>query len=202
VQIVRLHDSSRRPASWMEVIRPGQFAVFARIEPSGGPCDAEGLPFASPDAASCAIFESFAEARAFCEAAVERHPAVRYDLFDSGGRTQPALLTVTHRDRSSGLETGPVQTRRRRVLAWVLIGVGAPLVAYATLVPRERESFLPAFLGLSMIIFGGRILWLNLALRETERAREARVAAATAESPAAPPRSADPSRSTRPPAPQ
>ena len=30
-----------------------------------------------------------------------------------------------------------------------------------------------------MILFGGRFLWLNLALRETEREREARLARAS-----------------------
>ncbi len=200
MQSVRLHDPSRRPVSWTEVIRPGQFAIFARIEPAGVPCDVEGRPFPRPDEASCAILGSFGEARAFCEAAVERHPAVRYDVFDSDWRTRPALLTVVHRDRASGLESGPAQMRVRRVIAWALIAVGVPLVVYATLVPRERESFLPAFLGLSMIIFGGRILWLNMALRETERAREARVAAATSEPPGPPPDSGDPTGSSRPPA--
>jgi hypothetical protein len=40
---------------------------------------------------------------------------------------------------------------------------------------------LPAFLGINMVIIGGRLLWLNLALRETERARERRLASASAD---------------------
>ena len=37
------------------------------------------------------------------------------------------------------------------------------------------QSVLPGFLGLNLLIVGGRLLWFNLALRETERARHERL---------------------------
>jgi hypothetical protein len=175
VQIVRLHDPGRRPADWTEIIRPGQFAIFAKDDATGAPCDLEGARFADPATATCGIVDSPAEARAFCDAAVMRHPAVRFDVFDAEGRTRPAILTVVHPDRAAALDTSPREMRRRRVIAWVLIVAGVPLIVFAYLEFRERDIILPAFLGINMILIGGRLLWMNLALRETERVRDARL---------------------------
>jgi hypothetical protein len=175
VQIVRLHDAARRPASWTEIIRRGQFAAFAKDEAKGVPCDLDGMRFADAEAATCAIFDTVADARAFCEAAVQRHPALRVDLFDADGRTQPPLLTVIHPQRAAGLETSSRQMRIRRVAAWALIVLGIPLMIYAYLEIRERDIILPAFFGINMVLIGLRLLWMNLALRETERVREERL---------------------------
>jgi hypothetical protein len=202
VQIVRLHDPSRRPASWTEIIRPGQFAVFASDAESSAPRDLDGARLASADDAVCAIADSLDEARRASEAAVARHPSLRLDIFDAEGRARPPLLTVLHPDRAGSLEQAPASMRMRRILAWTLIVIGVALDVYAALVPPEREIFLPAFIGLNAIIFGGRFLWLNLALRETERAREARVAAAIAGPPGPPAEPADPTRPGGRPAPR
>lgn len=176
--------------------------MFARIEPDGVPCDLEGAPFADPNAGTCALFDSIADARACCDAAVHRYPVVRYDLFDSDGRTKPPLLTILHPDRASTTETAPLQMRRRRTIAWALIVIGAPLIGYAYVEYDEHDIMLPAFFGINMILVGARLLWMNLALRETERAREARVAEATAARPASSSDSADPRPPSRHPAPR
>jgi len=178
VQIVRLHDPGRRPASWTEIIKDGQFAAFAKDAASNVPCGADGARFAGGAAATCAIFDSFAEARAFCQAAVLRRPTLQFDIFDAEGRTQSPLLTVVHPERAANLETSPRQARWRQVTAWVLIATGVPLMAFAYVEAGNRDIMLIAFLGINMVIIGGRLLWMNLALRETERRRETRVAAA------------------------
>jgi hypothetical protein len=179
VQIVRLHVPGRRPASWTEIIQRGQFAVFAKDAATGVPCDHEGARFADPAAGTCAIFDSVAEARTFCEAAVHRHPDLQFDIFDSGGRTQPPVLTVTHPERAGALETSPRQMRRRRVLGWTLVVAGVPLLLFAYAEDRQRDTILAAFMGINAIIVGARLLWMNVALRETERAREERLAQAS-----------------------
>lgn len=172
---MRLHDPGRRPPDWTELTRPGQFAAFAKHAVTGVPCDADGKPFPSASAATCAIFDSFAEARAFCEASVRRHAAVQFDLFDAEGRVHPPLVTIVHPDRAAALETSPRQMRTRQVIAWSLIAAGVPLMVFAYVEFRERDIILPAFLGINMAIIGGRLLWMNLALRETERARKRRL---------------------------
>jgi hypothetical protein len=175
VRVVRLHDPGRRPADWTEIIQPGQFAIFAKAGSTGVPCDLEGRPFPNQAETSCAIAESIADARTFCEAAVHRHPTVQFDVFDSDGRTHPPVITVVHPDAAGALETSPRAMRIRQVMAWGLIAAGIPLIVFAYVEYRERDIILPAFLGINMVIIGGRLLWMNLALRETERTREERL---------------------------
>jgi len=179
VQVVRLHDPSRRPASWTDVIRPGQFAAFAKSQATGVACDAGGQPFADDAASTCLFFDSIHDARAWCEEAVQRQPSLRFDIFDAEGRVHPPLLTVLHPGRAATLDTSPPQMRRRRMMAWSLMGAGVPLVIYSYVEFREREIILTAFVGINMIIVAGRLLWMNLAIRETERAREARLVEAS-----------------------
>ena len=175
MRIVRLHDPGRRPAAWTDIILPGQFAVFATDDATGVPCDMDGVRFAA-GAETCAIVDSIDEARVVCETALQQHPSIRFDVFDSDGRTRPPILTVLHPDRADALETSPRQMRKRQVIAWALIIAGIPLMVFASVEYRERDIILPAFLGINMVIVGGRLLWMNLALRETERTRERRLA--------------------------
>ena len=175
MQIVRLHDAGRRPASWTEIIRAGQFAVFAKDEASGMPCDLDGGRFTNVGAATCAIIDSIEEARTLCEAAVQRHPSLRLDVFESDGRTRPPLLTFMHPARGRTEETSPGRMRLRRASAWALIALGIPLVAVAWRAPEERDVILPIFFGINMVLVGLRLLWMNLALRETERTRKERL---------------------------
>ncbi len=176
VQVVRIHDAGRRPASWAEIIRPGQFVVFSKDVDSGVACDACGRRFAVAADATCVIVDSLAEAEAFCAAALQSAASVRFDVFDAGGRATPPLLTVVHPSRARTLDTDPRVQHRRRVIAWTLVALGLPLIAYAYWKHTEREMLLAGFIGINMVIAAGRLLWFNLGVRETERERETRVA--------------------------
>jgi hypothetical protein len=175
VEVVRIHDPQRRPGSWTEIIKAGQFAAFAKDAASGAPCDQHGRPFADPALATCMIFESLSDATAFCESAVATSVSLRFDVFDTAGRAQSPLLTFVHPSRAQSQEAHPRALARRRLLAWVLIAAGILLIAYAYVKHAEREIILPAFVGINIVIAGGRLLWLNLGIRETERDRRARL---------------------------
>jgi len=175
VQAVRIHDVQRRPASWTEVIKPGQFVAFAKDTGSGAACDQDGRAFEDAAHATCVIFDSLSEATAFCESAVERSAALQIDVFDAEGRVHPPLLTFVHPSRAASQETHPRTLGRRRLIAWLLIAAGIPLIVFAYLKHTEREIILPAFVGINMLIAAGRLLWLNLGIRETERERLARL---------------------------
>lgn len=175
VQVVRIHDPQRRPASWTDIITPGQFVAFAKDVGSGASCDEEGQLFPDPARATCLIFDSLPEASAFCESAVTRSPALQFDVFDAAGRVHPPLLTCIHPARAESQESHPRALGRRRLIAWTLIAIGIPLLVYAYVNHTERDIILAAFLGINMVIVAGRLLWFNLAIRETERERLARL---------------------------
>jgi hypothetical protein len=178
VQTLRVHDPDRRPANWTEIIRPGQFAGFARLVETGLPSDADGRPFPDPAALTCLLFQSLDEARAFCETAVLAHPEIRFDVFDETGRANAPLLTIVSPSRAHTLDANPRSARRRRAVAWLLIAAAPPVLALAYSLGDVRAIF-PGFLGINMILAGGRLLWFNLAVRESEREREARLDAAS-----------------------
>src|SRR5688572_30128629 len=131
VQVVRIHDPARRPANWTEIIKAGQFVAFAKDAGSGTPCDPAGRPFDDPARAACMIFDSLPEATAFCEAAVAATASLQLDVFDAGGRVHAPLLTFLHPSHAESQETHPRKLRRRRLIAWILLAAGIPLIVYA-----------------------------------------------------------------------
>src|SRR4029079_1883672 len=131
--------------------------------------------FATPHAGACLVVDSVAEARGFCDAAVLQSPSTRFDVFDAGGRTRPPVLTVLHPSRLASLDSDPGAMRRRRAIAWALIVGSVPVIAYAYYFEHGVDMILPAFIGINMILAGGRLLWFNLGVRETERDRQERL---------------------------
>jgi hypothetical protein len=158
VEVVRIHDPARKPASWSEIIRPGQFVAFA-----------------TPSDGTCILFDSLAEARACCEEGVQGAPGIQFDIFDADGRSRPPLLTIVHPSRAAALDTHPRAQRRRRVIGWALIAAGIPPIIYACWIPTDIEVIFPGFIGINLLIAGGRFLWFNLGVRESERTRQERL---------------------------
>lgn len=159
MQALQIFDPDRRPANWAEIIRPGQFVAFA-----------------TPSDGTCVLFDSLDETRAFCEGAVLAAPATRFDVFDAEGRANPPLLTVVHPSRAQGLDSHPRTLHKRRVIAWLLIAGGALLLIYTYWKFADVEAIFPGVIGINLLLAGGRLLWYNLAVRETERARGERLA--------------------------
>lgn len=158
MQVVAIHDAARKPASWAEIIQPGQFVAFA-----------------TPSDGTCMLFNSLAEARASCEAGVQAVPEMQFDVFDAEGRVHPPLLTVVHPSRQQALDTHPRAQHRRRVIGWALVATGISSIAYACWIPTDVEVIFPGVIGINFLIAGGRFLWFNLAVRENERARQDRL---------------------------
>jgi hypothetical protein len=158
VQVLRIHDPERRPASWAEIIRPGQFVAFA-----------------APSDGTCVLFDSLHEGRVYCQAAVLSSPKLRYDLFDTDGRAQPPLESYVHPSRAAALDTHPGAAHRRRVIAWSLIAAALPLLVFAARRISQIEAIFPGVIGVNLLLGAGRLLWLNLGVRESERARQDRL---------------------------
>ncbi len=156
-----------------------QFAAFAKNMDMAVSCDADGRPFADSAAATCIVFDSIAEAQAFCQAAAAKTPAVRFEIFDAAGRARPPLLTIVDPSRVTTLETDPRMLHRRRIIAWSLIAGSVPVLLLAYSLKDGGHQIFAGLVGINMLIAALRILWFNLGVRETERAREARLAAAS-----------------------
>jgi hypothetical protein len=174
MQELRIDDPARKPRGYMEILRPGQFVVFAKDGVSGRPTDAHGTPMTA-EAAVCYVSDSLAEARETCEAAVQRSPSTQFDVFDAEGRVHPPLLTIVHPSSVTALESDPRTMKRRRAIAWCLIVAGVPFVAFAAWRYTDLEAIVPAIVGFNLMFGGGRLLWVNMGIRETERARRERL---------------------------
>lgn len=173
MRVIKLYDRARRPPQWVDMMTERQIAALVTRIDSGLACDAEGTPFANELDATCLVFDSFHDARVFSEQAVGRAHNLRFDLFDSRGRAHPPLLTVVHPSRD--VDASPRALRRRRF-------AGGLLVACALAMITAAFWFLPAVwtvvlivVGVNALMMGGRLLIVNIALRERETARQRRL---------------------------
>jgi hypothetical protein len=172
VRTLRLYDASRQPRDWMDIIEPGQFAVFASMLDGDAPTDVNGVP-TTHEAATCVIVDSLADAEVLCHGLVEWHPGVRYDIFDASGRSRPPMHTVVHPSQASTLEGNARIRRRNQVIAVVLL-VAAPVLFWIDW-HSEGSMVLPTLLGFNALVFAGRLLQLNAGYAAAERRRLERV---------------------------
>lgn len=174
MQALRVYDPERRPSNWTDIIRAGQFVAFAKQFDSGAPCDAAGATFASPEDVTCLIFDSLPAAETFCRACVEDAPGVRFDLFDSGGRAHPPLLTIVHPSRTAALEGNPRTTRLNTWGAIALI-IAAPILFWIDWARYDGLLILPTILGINFLLIAARLFQLNGAYASAEKSRRERL---------------------------
>jgi len=170
-----LHDPSRNPTSWTEIIRQGQYAAFAKTVEAGASCDPDGRPFPTAEDATCLLFDSLAETEAYCQQQIEHAPEVRFDVFDSSGRTGPPLLVVVHPSKAGRLEGNPRGIRLRNWTATILVLVSAVSFGY-DLLNGARLHFFPTLLGINLIVVAARLFQLNRSYAQAERVRRKRLA--------------------------
>jgi hypothetical protein len=173
MQVLRLYDPDRRPPNWTDIIRPGQFAAFAKHVDGGGPCDADGRPFASSDLVTCLIFDEIDQAARVCEERVTEVPSVRFEVFDSAGRSNPPILVVVNQAHAHRLDTDPRRISRRKWTALGLAAAALPLFWYDYTNDRG-VLVLPTFVGINLLLAAGRLLQLNAAVAAAERQRQER----------------------------
>jgi hypothetical protein len=173
-EVLRLYDPERRPSNWVDIVRPTQFVVFCSDVDSGGTTDANGKPFPSPGAATCLVFDSLAESRRFCETRVAEVPSLRFEVFDARGRVESPLLVIVDPARAAAIDGGARGLRLRQWAALLMIAL-APVLIWYDFATSRGSLVLPSFLGVSMVVAGLRILFMNMAVREAERTRRARL---------------------------
>lgn len=173
---LRLYDRARTPSSWTEIIRPGQFVAFAKTFDTGAPCDAQGRSFTTVEDASCLLFDDLDGAESFCREQVNRATNVRFEIFDSTGRSQPPLLVIVHPSRQQQLEGNPRGMRLRTQGAVALFGVSA-LSFWYDFQHGPGVQFFPTLLGINLVVVALRLLQLNASYAHAERVRQRRLAA-------------------------
>ena len=184
MQIVPLYDRLREPQGWMQVIRPTEFAAFATLGDSGAICDADGVPQSS-DEASCVIFDTLADAEAFCRDRVAQIPGLRFDIFDAAGQRRPPLFTIVHPSRAAALDGSPAKTRRNTRWAIALLAIGPPLIWFDWTF-YDGVQVMPTILGINVMLIAVRLLLINVSHSSDERARRARVVQALGDPSSAP----------------
>lgn len=177
VERIRVHDPERRPPSWTDIIRPGQFVAFAKFLDGGGSCDADGRPFATPSDTSCVLFDTIDEAASFCTERAKQHPGVSFEIFDSAGRVNPPLIVVVDPSRATKAANNPrsIRLRQYSAIGLILCAVALFWVDYS----QEGDLLiLPTIVGVNMLLAAGRLLQMTTSMRAAERERQERLARA------------------------
>ena len=171
---LQLYDPARRPPNWIDLVAPHQFVAFGSDADSGAPVDEHGRAFPSPDETTCLVFDSLSDARRFCVDGVAQHESVRFEIFDARGRVDEPLLLIVSPARAGALDGSRRMIRLRTWIAVALFALAPPLIYY-DYAASGGSMVLPTFLGLSMILSGLRLLFMNSGVRDAERRREKRL---------------------------
>ena len=163
---LKLYDPARKPAEWTGLVHAGQFAVFH----SDVATDVERAPdghYLQPgEDSTCLVFDSLAEAEAYCEAKVEEIANLRCDIYDHTGKSKPPLLTYVNKIH--------VNVPARRVYwGWALVAASLPLFWiewhwHGTLV-------VPMVVGINLVFAGLRMVYWGKGGTEKRRAEDSEI---------------------------
>jgi hypothetical protein len=179
VQEVALYDPNRKPASWMEVIQPSQYAVFVCDVETGVELTGDGR-YLNPSLTdpgltnsglthTCLIFDSLEETEQFCRAKIAAIPNLRYEVFDSHGRANPPVATFVSQRYENKLES-PAKAGRMMRWAFLVIAASFPLFWYTW--KTRGEGWLASFFGMQLAFAGLRLLHWGYSMKEELRYRE------------------------------
>jgi hypothetical protein len=167
---VALHDPNRKPSSWTELIRPGQYVAFVSDLETGAEMNGAGLYLAPGMIRTCLIFESLSEASGYCLQKIEAMPNLRYDVFDDHGRVNPPVATFVNKGYEHRLDS-PVKAAR--MMRWGLVAIAASLPLFWFTWIRRGEAWIAAFFGVQFVLLGLRLLHWGYSMREELRYRKA-----------------------------
>ena len=150
----KLYDESRTPAHWLDIIRPGEYAVFVLHADSRAPADRDGRDFRAGEA-SVIIAPHLAAARDFAEKIVAANPKLCCEIYDHHGKSGPPVATVYEssvRGRYEGIE----YARRNTAIGVLLLALAAAFIVYDA---RHDLVWLWGYIvGLKLLIIGSVFL--------------------------------------------
>src|SRR5579864_251422 len=150
MQEIVLYDPERRPPNWTDLMRPGQYAVFQSDAATDVEKDITGRYLREARKSTCLVFDSLAEAEAYCEARVNEVHRLRCDVYDHKGKAKPPLVSFVHHEQLK-------RPRRYAGWGWLLIAGSLPLFWIDW---RQRGALIaPTVIGINMIFAGLRLIY-------------------------------------------
>jgi hypothetical protein len=175
MQEVLLFDSSRNPAVWLELMRPGQYAVFLSDAETRAGMTPDGRYSGSEVADSCLIFDSFEEAEEYCRTSVHDVARLRCEIFDDRGKAIPPAAVFVSPEFAGTLHSD-IKARRLTWAGIILIAVSVPLFWLDW--RADWRLILPTVVGSQFILVGLRFIQLGSATKEAARRSRGRGEAA------------------------
>jgi hypothetical protein len=170
----KVYDETRQPADWTSLVGRTQCAVFLKDVKTANPLAINGNEIAHLRDCRFLLFDHLEEARAFCEAQVQRYPFMCCDIFDAEGKAKPPLLVVRHSTAAQEDELSATWVKRRKVVAIASL-VAAPALFIADW-RSEYELLWPSLLAVNLLPLGLRLLYWNTASTERGRRQAKRLA--------------------------
>lgn len=97
---IKLYDPTRKPASWMEIIQPGQYAIFHIDASSCEECTADGRRLGEKEEGTCLIFDNKASAETYAQKKIAELPHIICELYDHHGKGRDPVIFVNDLKRS------------------------------------------------------------------------------------------------------
>jgi hypothetical protein len=170
VEEVALYDRKSKPASWMEIIQPGQYAVFLRDVKTGAPLTCDGCYLDRETGGSCLIFDSVEETEQYCRRKVEGIPNLRCDVFDSYGRANPPVATFVNQRYENRLDS---EAKSGPMMRWALLMIAASFPLFWYTWKTRAEGWIASFFGIQLVVLGLRLLYWGFGMKEELRYRKA-----------------------------
>jgi hypothetical protein len=169
----RVYDETRHPADWTSLVGPTQCAVFFKDVNTANPLTTDGTEIANLRDCRFLLFDHLEDARAFCEAQVQRYPFMCGEIFDARGKATPPLLAIMHPTAARKDELSATWVRRRKITAIAsLVAAGALFFADWR---SEFDLLWPSLLAVNLLPLGLRLLYWNTASAERNQAQAKRV---------------------------
>jgi len=147
---IKLYDPARKPADWTGLVHPGQFAVFHSDVATDVERASDGRYLPPGEDSTCLIFDSLAEAEAYCESRVANIASLRCDIYDHTGKSRPPLLTYVNQAHVKA-------PARRAYLGWALIAASLPCFAIEWY--YHGILVVPVVIGINLIFAGLRMVY-------------------------------------------
>ena len=155
MQQVLLHDRTRVPPNWTDLIRPGQYAVFLSDVQSSAQVTTDGLPLPSASEYFCLIFDTLPAAETYCQQAVQSF-RLKCEVFDSAGRVNAPVAVFVNPEFAHTLDT---EASARRLVRWgfAALAISPPLFWYAW---KHGAGIVwwPILLGINAVFAGLRLI--------------------------------------------